>query len=92
MSIASPVRSLFLHLVSKHAMEGTVVPGAMVDRLLRFGVSPLRTALGYEPQSRVTINDQDGITDSLKYIVNHRNFNHPGSLEHKLAKLLTKSF
>ena len=34
----------------------------------------------------------DGITDSLEYLLLHENYNIRGSLEHRLASLITRAF
>ena len=44
--VPSPVRTLLLYSISKYVMTGTTVAGTMVDRLIKFGVSPLSVVLG----------------------------------------------
>ena len=43
------------------------------------------------PERNLSEHD-DGMIDSLKYLLNHEDYNKPWSEEHILATLLTKAF
>ena len=95
--VPSPARSLFLYHVALQITKGVTIPGTIVDRLRKFDVLPLQVVLR---GARVSYNgvrmkqqtEPTGLTDSLTYLVHHKNFNSSGSSEHQLVKLLTKAF
>jgi len=82
--------SLFLSL---YTCSGILVPGSLVERVVRLGLSPTRCALGPPSARRVGgESSASGITDSVRTMIMHSNFIKPYSEEHVLATLLIRAF
>ena len=88
--VASPVRTLCCHLLSKYIVSGEVVKGTIVGRIINTGVSPVLCMQTYTPDKGRS--QDDGVVDSLRHLLYHENYCTPGSNEHILAKLITRSF
>ena len=93
--VDSPARVLCARLLADYILYGSVIPGSLLGRLVSFGVSPLKSLFGFS--QRVQVVDgatphENGVVDSLRYLVMHENFIKPYSDEHVLARLLTKAF
>ena len=60
------------------------------------GLSPLKVAFAKNKLCKFDMHDcsniQDGITDSIRYMIMQEHFIKPYSEEHVLVKLLTKAF
>ena len=86
----TPAKVLQLSLLAKYCSTGKTVPGTMVDRILKHGISPVRAAMQKIKHS-IPIR-QDGVVDSLKQLIYEENYVYPGSYEYVLTSLLTKSY
>ena len=87
---AQSICSLFLSL---YTSSGILIPGSLVERIVRLGRSPTRCAFG--PPSAHRVGDRSspsGISDSLRAMIMHSNFIKPYSEEHILATLLIRAF
>ena len=90
-STDSPMRDFCLHQLSLLLCKGITIPGTIVDRVSRFGSSPIVTAFDRLPDAR-HIHLNDGVVDSIRTFIFHENYNKPGSTEHNLVALLTRAF
>ena len=101
----SPYRKLGLYHLSKFIVSGSVYAGSIINRIIEYGVSPIKIwksvtmgeepfYLGSRPTSHTNLlpHGQDGMVDSLRYLLSSQNYNKPGSAEHKLANLLVSAF
>ena len=67
----------------------------LLDRVLKSGANPLKVIFDKEFSitSKSNLNrEEDGLVDSLRFLLNHDNYNKPKSDEHILVTLLTKAF
>jgi hypothetical protein len=88
--VDTPLMSLQSVLLSKYLKSRTVVKGTILDRLIKTGYKPLK--LAFEKQEMVIKPMENGLIDSLKYLLFHENYSKPWSSEHMLVTLLTKAF
>ena len=86
----SPTRDLCTYWLSIYVHAGKVVPGTLLSRVLKTGVSPTRAAFNHLVYK--SANETNGVTDSLHYLITHKNFIKPWSKEYAMAKLITRSF
>jgi hypothetical protein len=89
-AINSPARDLCIHLLNDYIMHGILIPGTIIERLVRMGVSP-SSLLSYTCSSHTYV-PADGLVDSLRIILLSDNYIKPWSNEYMLVKLLTRSF
>ena len=87
----SPTKDLNMYLMSLHITTGHIIKGTFVDKLLKMGISPIQTVFN-APSKVPYANKENGVIDSLKYLIMHEHFIKPYSEEHVLTTLLTKSF
>ena len=93
--VDSPARRLSEKLLSKYFSKKLIIPGTIIHRMKNTGVSLVKGLF-----SRIYIpipqggndNVNDGVVDSLRYLLSHENFIKPYSNEHILGVLLTKAF
>ena len=71
-------------------LTGQTMKGSLVNKLLRAGHCPLG-ALFVQPLVMKNTCDNNGIVDSLKYLVLYDNLIKPWSNEHVLTTHLTKA-
>ena len=83
----SPARRLMQHLLSRVICYGETVLGTLLDRVVSMGESPRKRAFNSQhvPESSVT---NDGLVDSIRYLLFTNNFTKPYSHEHPLVHLL----
>ena len=93
--VDSPARRLSEKLLSTYLSKKLIIPGTIIHRMKNTGVSLVKGLF-----SRIYIpipqggndNVNDGVVDSLRYLISHENFIKPYSNEHILGVLLTKAF
>ena len=88
----TPARSLNIYLLSSFLMYGERVPRTTLDRVLAFGKDPVGIGLA-DPPKHKTVSPglgDDGVTDSLRFLLYDDNFNNVDSLEHELVRFLTR--
>ena len=91
----TPASELQSILLARYIIKGTIIKGTLLERVLKCGKNPLDTILSKQPFNRAgcdTSYENDGMTDSLSFLLNHEDYNKPWSEEHILATLLTKAF
>ena len=89
----SPTKLLCSHFLAQYITSGQITPGTLLSRLLKVIDISAINATFY----RQRIFEQDnvhneGIVDSIRYLVHHDNYVKPYDQEHMLVCLLTKSF
>ena len=94
-------------MISKFIVTGATCKSTLIDRLVSCNLSPLQIYMSQLPcndcdrptsssNSNVS-NDShkvlhDGVLDSLRYLVFHKEFNKLGFVEHTLARLMVNAF
>ena len=93
--VPSPLRDLQTYLLSQYCIYGSTVCGTLLERVIKLGMSPLQLIFpgkGTDRPSPTPPNNNDGLVDSLRFVLNHDDFNNPNTSLRQLAFLLTKSF
>ena len=90
-SVVSPTRSLCVFMLSQYVASGSLIPGSLVDRVVKMGVSPSSIMVS-KPKSSHDRNDSDGVVDSLRNLLLNENYIKPWCSEYLMVKLLTRSF
>ena len=67
-NVASPFKNLCTHLVSNFISDGHVIPGTLIGRLIKFGLSPVACAFN---KFSLPSKTESGIVDSLRSLVMH---------------------
>ena len=91
----TPARNLQSVLLAEYITKGVTTKGTLLDRVLKSGANPLKVIFDKEFSitSKSNLNrEEDGLVDSLRFLLNHDNYNKPKSDEHILVTLLTKAF
>ena len=92
--VESPLRTLQLYLMNEFVSGKGIVKGTIIERVLSAGVSPVTAALN--PGFRISLQNccgaNNGLVDSLRFLLRHDNFVKPGSREHSLVGLLISAF
>lgn len=89
-AVRSQATDLQIILMSLYYAQGTRIKHTLVDRLLNFNLSPLEC---FFTKPSIKCNRQNnGLTDSLRFLICHDNFVKINSDEYMLAHLLLKSF
>ena len=91
----TPARDLQATMLSEYLINGRTTKGSLLDRIITGGRNPLKIIFDkqlYVCSTFDTTEPSDGVTDSLRYLVHHNDYNKPWSEEHILATLLTKAF
>ena len=103
-SLDGQYSDLCRYMISKFILTGATCKNTLIDRIVSFNISPLQIYMSqcsdsdYNPSCISNISkdsrtkSDNGIVDSLKYLVFHNEFNKLGSTVHTLAKLLVKAF
>lgn len=86
----SPVRDLCIHWLSIYIQRGHIIPGTLLSRVLKTGISP--TSAAFNTCKVKGDNRMNGLSDSLHHLIMHKDFNKPHSKEYRMAKLLTRSY
>ena len=88
--VNSPIRKLCSHFYNTFLTSGSVIPGTLLSKVLRYGFSPIKCAL--QKIKPIPCISENGVADSLRVVLSSEGFRKPYSEEHLLAVLLTKSF
>ena len=92
----TPAKDLQSVLLANYILNGRLVKGTLLYRVVESGQKPISiifdkknisTSFKYDHSSQ-----DNGIIDSLRYLLNHEDYNKPWSEEHILATLLTKAY
>ena len=94
MHVDCPVQRLNALFLSMFICENVLIPGTLIERIVKLDLSPTRCAF-VPPNVRrggCRSNVANGITDSIRSMLLHSNFIKPYSDEHVLANLLIRAF
>ena len=86
----SPARDLNIHLLNLYTSYGKYYPNTLIGRIIGYGFSPYTCILS-KPKTCSTTED-NGVVDSLRYLLHQENYIKPWSLEHSLVNLLVSCF
>ena len=89
--VETPLLHLQTALLSDYLLNKTTITGTLIDRIVKYGLDPSFVAFNKLVRGD-NYTENDGIVDSLRYLLFHENYIKPWSEEHILATLLTKSF
>merc|ERR1712090_25705 len=70
----TPARDLQSVLLDRYIIEGNITKGTLLEKIVKAGYDPLQV-----------VNEEDGVTDSLSFLLHHEDYNKPWSEEHILA-------
>ena len=87
----NPLRSLCCTLLARYIVRGDLIPGSIIDRVVKSGCSPVKAAF-VKPSINYGVPCVDGMVDSLRFLTLHENFIKPWTAEHIITKLLTRAF
>ena len=87
----NPMRSLSCTLLARYIVNDDVIPGSIIDRVIKTGCSPVRAAFVKQYNNEAAPLG-DGMVDSLRFLTLHENFIKPWTAEHIIAKMLTRAF
>ena len=88
--IESPARSIMQFLLARYITYGTTVPGTLIDRAVSIGESPLKCVFRKSGHKISILKDGiDGHADSIRLLLNSRNYVNRNSEEHFMVRLLT---
>lgn len=91
-NVDSPSRAVCAFQLANFILKGTLVKGTIIEKLVSGGDSPTQLLFDCNyPRHDIPFND-NGIVDSLRYLIMHSNFLKPYSDEHIIASLLVKAF
>ena len=88
--IESPARSIMQFLLARYITYGITVPGTLIDRVVSIGESPLKCVFRKSGHKVSFLKDGiDGHVDSIRLLLNSRNYVNHNSEEHFMVRLLT---
>ena len=90
-STDSPTRDVCIYFMNLFIVDRVLVPGTLIDRIVKMGISPTSLLQSNVKQSSQTFT-ADGLVDSLRAMLYNDNYIKPWSNEYLLVKLLTRSF
>ena len=90
-----PARDLQSVLLAHFILKGTTIKGTLLDRIVRAGADPLELITDSFPSTRPvcnTVEDEDGLVETLQFLLLHEDYNKPRSDEYILVTHLTKAY
>ena len=79
-------------LLARYITYGTTVPGTLLDRVVSIGESPLKCVFRKCGRKELILKDGiDGHVDSIRLLLNNRQYVDRNSEEHFMLRLLTTS-
>ena len=87
----SPTRDLCIYFMNLFIVDNVLVPGTLVDRIVKMGISPTSLLCSKVKHSSHQYTP-DGLVDSLRAMLYNDNYIKPWSSEYLMVKLLTRSF
>jgi len=91
-NVDSPTKCLNMYFISRYIAGGDLIDGTLIANIIKLGISPI-SAIFNDKTKYVTACDNDnGIVDSLRYLIHSENYVKPWSVDHMLVRLLTKAF
>ena len=88
----TPLLGFYAHLLAEFIVHGHRNQDTIIGRIVDFGYSPTQVAFRDCWRVPSEIKEEDGVVDTLRYLIYHDNFVKPWAEEHVLAVLLTRCF
>ena len=88
--VEGPASDICLELLKLYVTSGQCIPGTIIHRIVEYGESPVHCL--FKKMRVVPVYKEDGIVDTMKYILCHNNFIKPYSVEKDILRLLTRAF
>ena len=91
----TPAKDLQYTFLAHFIIRGTAVKGTLLDRIVGAGADPLDLITANSPPTSPvcdTTGEEDGLVESLWFLLLHDDYNKPRSEEHILVTLLTKAY
>jgi len=89
-ALQSPVMDFNSYLLSLYIQNGSLVPGTLIERCIKYGLSPVKCMSGHFKKQ--PFKENCGLTDSIRALVMHEIYIKPYSEQHVLTSLLTRVF
>ena len=89
--VDTPLSNLQYKFLSHYIATGKLIKGSILQRIVSAGHSPVNIMLKYRNVNSSSYAD-NGIVQSLKYLIHHENYTKPWSDEYFMTKMLTKAF
>ena len=90
--VDSPTRLLCAKLLSDFVLYSYSVPGTLIDRIIKMKLSPVKCLFRRVIPNVIEEGYNDGVVESLRFLILHEIFIKPYSSEHIIASLLTNAF
>ena len=90
-----PARDLQSTLLAHFVLKGITIKGTLLDRIVGAGADPLGLISAKSPSTRLvhdTTGEEDGLVESLWFLLLQDDYSKPRSEEHILVTLLTKVY
>jgi hypothetical protein len=91
-NVETPLLRLQCLSLAYFMLSGKRVKNTLLDKIVNFNISPIEAAFSNVSMSQGNHRHNNGVIDSLSYLLHHENFVKPWSSEFMLCKLLTKAF
>ena len=88
----SPAKLLNSILLSKYICNGLIVEGTLLGKVICQGLSPVRAMFQKPKKISSHCAHDNGVIDSLRYLIHSENYVQPQSNDHVLVRLLTRAF
>ena len=86
-------RDLHSRILASYLLTGKRTKGTLVDRVVATGHSPVSILFNGPSDYKFSHNSLDnGVVDSLRYLIHHENFLKPWRSDYILAGFLTRAF
>ena len=83
--------TILIHFI----LKGTPIKGTLLDRIVGEGADPLDLITAKSTSTRPvrdTVGEEDGLVDTLRFLLLHDDYSKPWSEEHILVTMLTKAY
>ena len=91
----TPARDLQSTLLSHFILNGTIIKGTLLDRIVGAGADPLDLITAKSPSTSPvcdTTGEEDGLVESPWFLLLHDDYSKPRSEEYILATMLAKAY
>jgi len=88
----SPAKQFNSILLSQYILSGKRIHGTLLDRVWTFNMSPVKVAFLGKGRPPMPATAENGVVDSLKYLIHSKDFIDINSTDHMLATFLLRSF
>ena len=87
-----PLLGFYVHLLAQYIVHGHRDQHNIIGRIIDYGFSPTKVAFSNCRFTSSVMHQDDGVVDTLRYLILHENFIKPWADEHLLTVLLTRCF